>query len=243
VAVLLVLWQGLDLVGVLPDYVLGPWEIAKALVEQWRAGLLGPALTASILRGLPGFLLGTTAGALLGLLAGTARPVEDVADPIVSLTYPLPKIALFPVFAVWLGFTDTTRILVIALVGFYPAFVNALGGARGIDQRLVWAARNVGAGRWRAFWQVILPGALPLLLVGARISLALSFVLVFATEAYGASQGLGWLIYDGYLNLRYDIMYAAIATLALAGFAADQLLLLLGRRLTHGHRIQAVGRG
>ncbi|MFW6010033.1 MAG: ABC transporter permease, partial [Actinomycetota bacterium] len=157
--------------------------------------------------------------------------------------YPLPKIALFPAIAVWLGFTDRARILVIALACFYPSFVNALSGTRTIDRELLWVARNLGAPRIRSFFQVVLPAALPRILVGIRISLALSFVLLFSTEAIASREGLGYWVFEAYLNVRYDLMYAAIALLALLGFVADRVVLFIGDRLTRGHTIEAIGHG
>lgn len=242
VVVLLTAWQTAEVLDRLPDYILGPWEIAGATVEHVTDGTILPALASSLGRLGWGFVIGAGTGVLLGLLAGTVRAVEDLIDPIVSLTYPLPKIALFPAIAVWLGFSDRARILVIALACFYPAFVNALSGTRAVDQRFVWVADNLGAGPLRTFASVVVPGALPRLLVGLRISLALAFVLLFATEAIASREGLGFLIMNSYISLRYDLMYAAIAVLGVAGFTADRLLVAIGRRLTRGQDIEAIGR-
>jgi ABC-type nitrate/sulfonate/bicarbonate transport system permease component len=234
------IWGALDR---LPRYILPPSSIVTALVEYLGDGTLGPATVSSMQRLGMGFVIGAGLGVLIGLAAGVLRPVEDVADPIVSLTYPLPKIALFPAIAVWLGFTDQARILVIALACFYPAFVNALSGARTVDPQFVWVAANLGANRLRTFFQVILPAALPRIMVGLRISLALSFVLLFSTEAIASREGLGHWIQEGYLNVRYDLMYASIALLALLGFLADRVVVAIGERLTRGHTIEAIGRG
>ncbi|MGH9183941.1 MAG: ABC transporter permease [Acidimicrobiales bacterium] len=236
-------WQLLGELGRLPAYVLAPAQIVVAVIEHLGDGTLGPATVSSLQRLGMGFSIGAGLGVLVGLLAGVRRVAEDIADPIVSLTYPLPKIALFPVFAVWLGFSDRARILTIALACFYPAFVNSLSGTRAIDRQLVWVAANLGASAVRTFFAVILPAALPRVLVGVRISLALSFVLLFSTEAIASREGLGFFVFEGYLNVRYDLMYAAIALLGLLGFLADRVLLLAGGWLTRGQAIEAVGRG
>lgn len=243
VALILSLWELWGALDRLPRYVLAPSAIASSLVEYVLDGTLGPPTASSMQRLAVGFALGTGAGVLLGLLAGVLRAVEDVADPLVSLTYPLPKIALFPAIAVWLGFSDEARILVIALACFYPAFVNAMSGTRTVDRQLMWVAANLGAGRVRSFFQVLLPAALPRIVVGVRISLALAYVLLFATEAIASREGLGHLIDDSYLNVNYDLMYASIALLALLGFVSDRILVAIGSRLTRGHTIEAIGRG
>ena len=242
VALVVGAWELWGALGRLPRYVLAPHAIVAALVEHLADGTLGDPTLSSLQRLGVGFALGTAAGVLLGLLAGVNRVAEDVADPVVSLTYPLPKIALFPAIAVWLGYTDQARILVIALGCFYPAFVNALSGTRTVDRQLLWVAANAGAGRVRAFFQVVLPAALPRILVGVRVSLALAYVLLFSTEAIASREGLGHLIDDSYLNVNYELMYASIVLLALLGFVSDRIVVAIGDRLTRGHTIEAVGR-
>jgi ABC-type nitrate/sulfonate/bicarbonate transport system permease component len=241
---IVLLWQGYAVGPGLPDYILSPTQIVNAFGDELLHGDLLSATLASLRRVLPAFFIAATLGVLAGLLAGVWRPAEDVSNTLVSLTYPLPKISLFPVVVIWLGFTDTARILVIAVSAFYPAFVNSLAGARGVDQRLVWTAQNFEAGRLRTFLRVVLPAALPSVLAGVRISLALSFVLTFATEAIGASRsGLGVVIQEGYNSLLYDSMYAAITMFAVLGFVADVILRRVGARLLRGQQVDAVGHG
>jgi ABC-type nitrate/sulfonate/bicarbonate transport system permease component len=241
-ALLLLAWQAVGMMGWLPRYVLSPVEIALAVVKYTANGTLIAALQQSLPRMVLGFVIGTGTGVVVGLLAGTWRIVENAIDPLVSLTYPVPKIAFFPVIAVWLGYSDRARVLVIALACFYPAFINALSGTRGLDRQYIWVARNLEAGTWRTFWQVTFPGSLPRVLAGVRISLALSFIMLFATEVIASTQGLGFQIFEGYLNVQYDLMYAAVATLALLGFLSDRLLVYVGRRATRGQDIETGGR-
>ena len=231
VAAVLGAWQLLGALGRLPDYILPPSEVAGAVVASVRDGTLGHATPASLRRLGLGFLAGGLPAVALGLAAGMRTGVRHVVDPVASLMAPLPKIALFPAVAVWLGFTDRAVVLVIALACFHPSFVNAMSGALSIDPAVLRVARNVGAGRWRTFWQVALPASLPRVLIGLRISLAVSFVMVFATEAVSSRPGLGFVLVQSYQFLRYDRMYAALAVLAVSGFLADRLLVLAVRRV------------
>lgn len=243
-AATLLLWQLAGAVGLLPEYILAPLAILGGLGDALADGLLFPAAGDSLRRLFGGFLLGSSLGVTFGLLAGVSRVAEDFSDTLVSLTYPLPKIALFPIIVIWLGYTDTARILVIAISCFYPSFINALAGTRGIEPRLLWVARNAGASRIRAFRQIILRAAMPSVANGVRISLALSFILTYATESLGASRGgLGQLIEDGFDNVIYPLMWAGIAAFAILGFTADQVWLRLSGALLRGQRIEAVGRG
>ncbi len=241
---LLAVWQLWGALDLLPAYILTPSAIASALWATLTDGTLLPASVSSLSRQLSGFLLGSTAGVLLGLFAGVSPWAEDVFDTLVSLTYPLPKIALFPVIVIWLGYTDWARVLVIAISCFYPSFINAFAGTRGIESRMLWVARNAGAGRLRAFRQVVLRAAMPSVVNGVRLSLALSFILTFATESLGASRGgLGALIEDGFNDLVYPLMWAGIVAFALYGFVADQVWTRLAGLLLRGQRVEAVGRG
>ncbi|HEY6416273.1 MAG TPA: ABC transporter permease subunit, partial [Acidimicrobiales bacterium] len=169
------LWQGLWLTG-LPDFVLSPVEVARHFAGAVASGELFPHVGASLVRSLPGFALGTGLGVGLGLLAGVARGFDQMLSPMVFLTYPVPKIVMLPIFMLWFGIGDLSKVLIIALACFYPSFVNAYHGARATPTILVWSALNMGAGRWQIFRKVVLPGALPLVFAGVRVSLALSFI-------------------------------------------------------------------
>jgi ABC-type nitrate/sulfonate/bicarbonate transport system permease component len=226
----LALWQLLCLTG-LPDFVLSPAEVASHFVEALRSGELLPHVAASLVRSLPGFALGTAAGIALGLGAGAARGFDELLSPVVFLTYPVPKIVFLPIFMLWFGIGDLSKVLIIALACFYPSFVNAYYGARATPTILVWSALNMGAGRGQIFRKIVVPAALPLIFAGIRVSLALSFILLFSTEMINARSGLGFLIRQSEASLRFDLMYVAILAIAILGYASDQLLRLVRRRV------------
>jgi ABC-type nitrate/sulfonate/bicarbonate transport system permease component len=230
----LALWQLLWLTG-LPDFVLGPVEIARHLAEAVVSGELWPHVTASLARAIPGFLLGSLLGVALGLLAGVARGLDQLLSPVVFLTYPVPKVVMLPVLMLWFGIGDASKVLVIALACFYPTFINAYAGARGTPTRLVWSALNMGAGRGRIFWRVVVPGALPMIFAGLRVSLALSFILLFSTEMIAARSGLGFLIRQAEAGLRFDLMYVAIVATAILGYASDRVLAVARRHVLSWH--------
>jgi len=230
-ALLLAAWELAAHQAGRPPYLLGPWEILQELFTLAQGGKLPAQVGASLKRALLGFAFGAGLGLMLGLLAGVSVTFRDLFDLTQSFTHPVPKIALFPVVAVVLGFTDVSRILVIAISAFYPAYLNAVNGAVGVAPRLFWVARNAGASRWRSFWQVLLPAALPRAMVGLRISLMVSFVLMVATEVVGQSNGLGAALMKSYREGEYGPMYAGIVAIALCGMGANGLLALASRRL------------
>lgn len=214
-----------------PAYLLGPWRILQELFTLVQGGALPAQVGASLRRALLGFAIGASLGLMLGLLAGISVTFRDLFDLTQSFTHPIPKIALFPVVAVVLGFTDVSRVLIISISAFYPAYLNAVNGAVGVAPRLFWVARNAGASRWRSFWQVLLPASLPRAMVGLRISLMVSFVLMVATEVVGQSNGLGAALMKAYREGEYGPMYAGIVAIALCGMLANALLALASRRL------------
>jgi ABC-type nitrate/sulfonate/bicarbonate transport system permease component len=185
---------------------------------------------ASLGRALPGFALGALAGILLGLAAGIRRGLDEALSPLVFLTYPVPKIVMLPVFMLWFGIGDLSKVLIIALACFYPCFINAYYGARATPRILVWSARNMGAGGAQIFRRVVLPAALPYVFAGLRVSLALSFIVMFAAEMINSRSGLGHLIREAEMSLRFDLMYVSLVAIAVLGYAGDRLLRLARAR-------------
>ncbi|HTM61527.1 MAG TPA: ABC transporter permease [Burkholderiales bacterium] len=226
VLVVLVAWQLLSLRG-LPEFVLSPVEIAKHFVAALGTPELYLDAAASLARALPGFAIGTVLGIALGLAAGIARSFDEMLSPLVFLTYPVPKIVMLPVFMLWFGIGDLSKVLIIALACFYPAFINAYYGARATRRILVWSARNMGASEAEIFRRVVLPGALPQIFAGLRDALALSFIVMFAAEMINARSGLGHLIREAENSLRFDLMYVSLLTIAILGYAGDRLIRFL----------------
>jgi ABC-type nitrate/sulfonate/bicarbonate transport system permease component len=224
------LWQLLALVG-LPDYLLSPAEIARALGATLASGELLGHVGASLARALPGFLLGSLLGVGLGLAAGVGRGVDQALSPVVFLTYPVPKVVMLPIFMLWFGIGDLSKVLIIALACFYPTFINAYHGARATPAILVWSGLNMGARRRHLFWKVVVPAALPLVFAGLRVSLALSFILLVTAEMVNARSGLGFLIRQAESSLAFDLMYVAIVAIAVLGYASDRLLAVVRRRV------------
>jgi len=167
----------------------------------------------------------------LGLAAGVARSFDRMLSPVIFLTYPVPKIVMLPLFMLWFGIGDLSKILIIALACFYPVFINAYYGVKSTPTILVWSALNMGADRWQIFRRVVVPGALPLIFSGLRVSLALSFIVMFATEMINSRSGLGHLIREAENSLRFDLMYVSLLSIGILGYAGDQLLRMARARL------------
>jgi len=229
-AAVLLAWQLAALHG-LPQYVLSPLEIVRYFVQALGSAELYEHIWASLARSLPGFAIGSLLGAALGLAAGVARSLERLLSPAVFLTYPVPKIVMLPIFMLWFGIGDLSKVLIIALACFYPVFINAYYGVRATPTILVWSALNMGAGRGEIFRRVVVPSAAPMIFAGMRVSLALSFIVMFAAEMINARSGLGHLIRIAENSLRFDLMYVSLLSIAILGYAGDRLVRFAHRRL------------
>lgn len=228
ILILALAWEAAARLGLVSSLALPPLSgVAAAWVDLFRDGdLLSNGLT-SMFRGTAGLVLAVVVGGGLGIAMASSRAANVLLAPLVEVFYPLPKSALIPVTALWLGLGNGSKILLIFLGCMIPVTIGAYNGARGSDHVLFWSARSMGATRLRTLWDVVVPSALPEMLNGIRTALALSFILLVSSELISAQRGFGYLI--GYLgdNGSYPGMFAVVLTVAFLGFAADRLFQLL----------------
>jgi len=220
---LALLWEAVARLGIVSAADLPPLSsVIVAWIGMIQNGELLTNGAASLYRAGAGLLLAIAVGGGLGVAMAWWRPVNAILSPIVEAFYPLPKSALIPVTALWLGFGDASKILLIFLGCMIPVTIGAFNGARGCDRALIWSARSMGASRLRVLSDIVLPSALPEMLNGIRTALALSFVLLVSAELIVSREGFGYMI--GFLGSAgsYDAMFAVVLTVAFLGFAADR---------------------
>jgi NitT/TauT family transport system permease protein len=230
--ILALLWEAaprLHLISPLVLPTLG--SVLYALFKLAWSGELFVHGASSLYRTAVGLGSAIVVGSLAGFFMAWSNLVQSVVQPIVRLFYPMPKSALIPVLALWLGFGDASKITLIFLGCLLPVIMGAYNGARSSEQVLIWSARSMGASRLRMLWDVMVPSALPELLSGIRIALAYSFILLVSAELVAAQKGLGYMI--GLLGEGgvYDAMFAMVLTVGTLGFVADRLFMMLTRRL------------
>ncbi|HVV94577.1 MAG TPA: ABC transporter permease [Hyphomicrobiales bacterium] len=229
--VLIVLaWEGVARLGIF-NLLPAPSAVAASWLQLLAEGDLVANGLDSLYRLVAGLALAIVLGGASGVAMAWWRPVHFLVNPIAEMLYPLPKSALIPVTAIWLGYGDGSKILLIFLGCMLPVTIGAYNGVRGTDEVLVWSARAMGASRLRTLIDVAVPSALPELLNGVRVAIALSFVLLVSSELIVARAGLGYLI--GLLGSSgvYPAMFAVVLTLAFLGFAADRLYVLAAQRM------------
>lgn len=221
----LAVWEAASRSGVVPSHTLAaPSTVVATLFEMIRSGELPSNLIVSFWRAAFGLGLGVALGTILGLVAGLSRQGEALVDPLMQIKRTIPVVALAPLFIVWFGIGETPKIALIAFAAMFPLYLNLYNGIRSVDKRLVEGAQSFGLNRRQLIVHVILPGALPSLLVGLRYSLTISIVMLVIAEQINASAGLGFLVNNARDFMRTDIIVVCLMVYALLGLAADLLV-------------------
>jgi sulfonate transport system permease protein len=179
-----------------------------------------------------GFFLGAFAGTLLGALTGASRSARLILDPSLQALRAIPSIAWVPLFILWLGIFEASKIALIAMGVFFPVYLGVAGAIVSVDRKLIEVGRIFRLTRLELARRVLLPAILPSWIVSLRSGLGLGFMFVVAAEYMGASEGLGYLLLDGQQLGKPDQIIAAILTFAVLGKATDTLLVMVTQPLT-----------
>lgn len=226
------LWELVVRLGFVEPYLLSPPSAAVVtLLRLLVSGDMPRHISYSMYRALSGFALAALIAIPLGIAMGWSKLADDLASPLVELFRPIPSVALIPVAILWLGIGNTSKISLIAFACFFPILLNTISGVRGVDVTLVKVARSMGATNREVLRRVMFPGALPSILVGLRISLAVSLIVLIVMEMIGSAYGVGYFIYSSKLTFRTNEMYAGILVIGLIGFALNEIMMWVSKRL------------
>jgi NitT/TauT family transport system permease protein len=232
VVLALALWEAASRAGLIDPTILPSFsDVLAGFGRLLTTNKLLQHCEISLFRQMSGFLLAGAVGIVCGILMATSGWARFAIEPIIKLTYPLPKSALIPLFILWLGIGDASKIGAVFLGSLLPVVLSTYNSARGINVALTWSAWSLGTPRWLIPWKVVLPAALPEILSGLRIALALSFTLMVSAEFLISQSGLGYLISQLGENGDYAGMFAAVMAVTLIGVAADRSFLWLSRWL------------
>jgi sulfonate transport system permease protein len=230
--VIALLWELAVRVGLSDGRLMPPpSKIYAAMAALAASGELQVHIAATLARVGAGFAFGAIAGTLTGAIAGGSETIRRVIDPSLQALRAVPSIAWVPLFILWLGIFETSKIALIAIGVFFPVYLGVASAIIGIDRKLLEVGRIFRLSRFQTARRILLPAVLPVWLTALRAGLGLGFMFVVAAEIMGASEGLGYLLVDGQQMGRPDQIVGAIIAFALLGKSADTLLVLLTRPL------------
>jgi sulfonate transport system permease protein len=229
--VLLGLWQVLSSTGVIDERTIAsPVQIATRAIELIQDGTLGDATLTSVQRVGLGFAIGGAIGMVLAVIAGLSRIGEDAIDPPMQMLRTLPHFGLIPLFILWFGIGEQPKITLIAMGVAFPLYLNTFAGIRGIDRRIIEAARSMNLTWVQRVRHVILPGALPQTLTGLRQSLGIAWLSLIVAETISANSGLGYMINNARDFLQTDVIVVGLAVYSLLGLGTDAIVRYLERK-------------
>lgn len=226
------LWQIAAIARIIPPALLpSPEAVLRTLAALAASGELAGHLKATLARMAAGFLAGAATGTALGALTGALPLARRLIDPTVQALRSVPSIAWVPLFIIWLGIFEGSKVALIAVGVFFPVYLNLMSGIANVDRKLIEVGRAFGLSALAVLVRIQLPAALPAYVTGIRAGLGLGWMFVAAAELMGASEGLGFLLTDGEQTGRPAVVIGAILLFALAGKITDAVLALLGARL------------
>lgn len=228
---LLAIWELICQSGVVSSLFLpAPTAIISALLQMIADGEIGVSLAASLYRILAGFFIGSLVGLAVGLVTGTSALMDKIGTPIVNAIYPIPKIALLPLFILWLGIGELSKVTIIALGVFFPVAMNTYSGVKNVDNLLLKVAASFNASWWMTMKSVVLPNALPMIFAGLRLAAGTSLLLLVAAEMIAAQVGIGALILHYGDLMITDRLMAGVIVLSLLGLVFNLILQFLERK-------------
>ncbi len=234
--VLISIWQWAVHSGWLSSRILpAPLSVLDAFIALAQSGELWTHVKTSTWRALSGFAVGASIGLVLGLLTGTFKQLETLLDTTLQMVRNIPPLALIPLVILWFGIDETAKLFLVSFGVFFPVYLNTFHGIRSVDPHLIEMASNYGLRGWRLYRHVILPGALPSILVRVRFSLGLMWILLIVAETISAQSGIGYLTMNAREFLQTDIVLVGIVLYALLGKMADLFAKALERHFLRWH--------
>jgi ABC-type nitrate/sulfonate/bicarbonate transport system permease component len=237
-AALLMVWQVVSamvlprmapyLVTLLPS----PLAVLQAFYELTRNGDLFVHGLASLKRIAGAFTVAAAMGISLGLAIGWWPRFGELVDPLIELVRPIPPLAWIPLAILWFGIGNAQNMFIIFLGAFFPIVINTITGVRSVDPALIWASLTLGGTRRQILFEIVLPGALPMILTGLRIGMGVGWMALVAAELVAATSGLGFLIEDSRNLLATDYVLFGMAVIGILGSVMDRGMRVLQQRLT-----------
>ncbi|MDZ5713253.1 ABC transporter permease [Jeotgalibacillus haloalkalitolerans] len=223
--VLIAVWEAAARLGWIESYLLpAPTVVVTSIIEMAQEGTLWSHVSITLYRVGAGFLIGTAAALIVGAAVGYFKQAERLLDPILQAFRSIPSLAWVPLFLLWMGIGEPSKVTLIAVGVFFPVYLNIVSGIQGVDRKLIEVGKVYRFSSLQLVRRIILPASLPSFLVGIRSGLGLGWMFVVAAELLGASEGLGYLLVLGQNTSSPELIIASIILFAALGKGTDALL-------------------
>jgi ABC-type nitrate/sulfonate/bicarbonate transport system permease component len=237
ILVLLIAWEIFARSGKVTAFMLPPFStVAERIYADAIGGELWRNLWVTMFRAITGFAIAAVGGIALGAMMARSRIVRWFFDPIISVGFPMPKIAFLPIIILWLGLYDVSKISVVVFDAIFPVVTATLAGLAGVEKELIWSGRNMGASERELMWQVALPAALPQILTGLQVALPIALIVAIIAEMAMGGYGLGGAMMSASRFADSRGVFAGIVEIAIVGYALIKAMALIRRRLLVWHQ-------
>jgi ABC-type nitrate/sulfonate/bicarbonate transport system permease component len=237
IVLLALAWEAVAASGAVTAFQLP--RLSAVLARIWTDAATGDLVLNTALtlyRALVGFAIAAVVGVILGMAMSRNLAVRWVFDPIVSVGFPMPKIAFLPVMMLWLGVYDLSKIAMVVLDAIFPVVTATMAGIAGVDRHLLWSARNMGAGKREVVWQIVLPAAFPQIMTGLQVALPIALIVAVVAEMLMGGYGLGGAMVHASRFADSRGVFAGIVEIALVGYVLVKAMGQVRRRLLIWHQ-------
>jgi len=237
ILILLIAWELFARSGKVTMFMLPPFTaVANYIATDAISGDLWINLELTLYRAMTGFFVATAGGIALGTLMSRVRLVRWFFDPIISVGFPMPKIAFLPVIMLWLGLYDFAKISIVVFDAIFPVVTATLAGIAAVDKELLWSARNMGANERQLMWQIVLPAASPQILTGLQVALPIALIVEIVAEMAMGGYGLGGAMMTASRFANSPGVFAGIVEIAIVGLALIKAMAIVRRRILIWHQ-------
>jgi ABC-type nitrate/sulfonate/bicarbonate transport system permease component len=237
IVLLLLIWESLARSGIVSRFMLPPLApVVDRIGDDIASGLFFLNTARTLGRALTGFAIAGVLGVVLGMLMVRSALARWFFEPVISAGFPMPKVAFLPIFILWFGVYDMSKIVMIVIDAVFPVITATIVGLQGVDREIIWSARNLGANPRQLLWEIMLPAALPQILTGLQVALPIAIVIAIAVEMLMGGTGLGGSMLEDSRMADSPGVFAGLVEMTIVGYAAIKLMAMIRHRLLRWHQ-------
>jgi ABC-type nitrate/sulfonate/bicarbonate transport system permease component len=237
ILLMLIAWELFAHSGKVTPFMLPRFSVVVTYIyHDAVGGDLWINLALTMYRAMAGFFIAAVGGIVLAVAMSRSRIAHWFFDPIISVGFPMPKIAFLPIIILWLGVYDFSKISIVVFDAIFPVVAATLGGIAAVEKELLWSARNMGANEGQIMWQIVLPAALPQILTGLQVALPISLIVAIIAEMVMGGYGLGGAMMGASRFANSPGVFAGIVEIAVVGYALIKPMAFIRRRLLVWHQ-------